>query len=179
MTQRQRIEVKQTLRLKLTTGLRASIEMLKLDATGLAKYLEEQAADNPSLSLIQPLPKDWLPRWTGVLPGAARSDLADASERLAGPGPSLMAHVAAEIDRRMKTPRERAIALALAEALAPTGWIDRPLLAVAREIGCKQAEVEAVLVRLQEIEPVGLFARSLSECLKLQAQEAGLYDRVL
>lgn len=179
MTQRQRIEVKQTLRLKLTTGLRASIEMLKFDATGLASYLEEQAAANPSLVLTQPVPRDWLPRWTGVLPGAARADLPDAGERLAGPGPSLMAHVSAEIDRAMKTPRDRVIALALAEALAPSGWIDRPLLAVARELGCKLAEVEAVLIRLQQIEPAGLFARTLSECLKLQAQEAGLYDRVM
>ena len=176
MTQRQRIEVKKTLRLKLSTGLRASIAMLRLDAAGLARHLEEQAAENPALVLVQPTPRDWLPRWTGVLPGAERVDLAEV---VAGPGPSLMAHVGAEIDRRMKTPQDRRIALALAEALAPTGWIDRPLLAVARELGCRLAEVEAVLHRLQEIEPVGLFARTLGECLKLQAQEAGVYDGVM
>ena len=178
MTQRQRIEVRQTLRLKLTTGLRASIEMLKFDAAGLAKHLEEQAAENPSLTLVQPVPKDWLPRWAGVLPGT-QSDLPDITERVAGPGPSLMAHVSAEIDRRMKVPRDRAIALALAEALTPAGWVDVPLAALARETGCKLSEVEAVLTRLQSIEPVGLFARNLAECLKLQAQEAGLYDRVM
>lgn len=181
MSQRQRIEVKQSLRLKLSTGLLASIEILKADATALNRLLEEQAAENPSLTLIQPVPQDWLPRWNGVLPGAARVDLphGDAAERMAGPGPSLMAHVLAEIDRRMKSPSERKIALALAEALASSGWIDRPLLAIARELGCKLAEVEAVLVRLQETEPVGLFARNLTECLTLQAQEAGLFDKVM
>lgn len=181
MSQRQRIEVKQSLRLKLSTGLLASIEILKADAAGLNRLLEEQAAENPSLTLIQPVPLDWLPRWNGVLPGSARSDLPhdDVAERMAGPGPSLMAHVLSEIDRRMKLPSDRRIAFALAEALAPSGWIDRPLLAIARELGCRLAEVEALLVRLQEMEPVGLFARNLTECLTLQAQEAGLYDKVM
>lgn len=180
MTQRQRIEVKQSLRLKLSTKLLASIEMLKTDAAGLSRYLEEQAVENPSLTLIQPVPKDWLPRWNGVLPGALRGDAPlDMVAQLAGPGPSLMAHVVAEIDRRMQVPLDRVIALALAEALAPSGWLDRPLSAIAREVGCRLQQVEAVVIRLQEIEPVGLFARNLGECLKLQAQEAGLYDPVM
>ncbi|MGV8986118.1 MAG: RNA polymerase factor sigma-54 [Cypionkella sp.] len=181
MSQRQRIELKQSLRLKLSSGLLASIEILKSDATALSRHLEEQAAENPSLTLIQPVPKEWLPRWNGVLPGASQADMqhTDIGERMAGPGPSLMAHVLAEIDRRMKQATEREIALALAEALAPSGWIDRPVLAIARELGCRPAEVETVLGRLQEIEPAGLFARNLAECLKLQAQEAGLYDNVM
>ena len=124
MTQRQRIEVKQSLRLKLSTGLLASIKLLKADAAALAHYLEEQAAENPCLSLTPPVPKDWLPRWNGVLPGASRGDLPrpDIGELAAGPGPSLMAHVMGEIDRRMILTKDRAIALALAEALAPSGW---------------------------------------------------------
>lgn len=173
MAQRPTIEVRQTVQLKLTTGLRASLAILRLDATALEKHLEEQAAENPALVLTPPAPRDWLPRWDGVLPGAPRGDIAE----VAGPGPSLMAHVLAEIDRRMKAPRDRKIAFALAEALAPSGWLDRPLAAIARELGLKVAEVEAVLARLQQIEPAGLFARDLAECLKLQAQEAGIYDR--
>ena len=176
MTQRQRIEVKQTLRLKLSTGLRAAIEMLRQDAAGLTRFLEEQAAQNPALILTPAVPKDWLPRWSGVLPGAARFDL---GEVVAGPGPSLAAHVSTHIGRRMKSPADRKIALALADALAPSGRLDRPVLAIARETGHRLAEVEAVLRRLQEIEPAGLFARDLAECLRLQAQEAGIFDRVM
>lgn len=172
MAQRPTIEVRQTVRLKLTTGLRASLAILRLDAMALERHLEEQAAENAALVLTPAAPRDWLPRWEGVL-GAPRGEMPD----VAGPGPSLMAHVMAEIDRRMTTPRDRRIALALTEALAPSGWLDRPLAAIARELGLKVAEIEAVLQRLQEIEPVGLFARDLAECLKLQAQEAGIYDR--
>ncbi len=90
-----------------------------------------------------------------------------------------MAHVMGEIDRRVKTEKERGIALALAEALEPSGWLDRPVPEIARQAGVRVAEVEAVLRRLQEIEPVGLFARDLAECLRLQAQEEGSYDKVM
>jgi RNA polymerase sigma-54 factor len=178
MEQRQTVEIRQSLRLKLTTGLRAAIEMLRQDATGLSRYLEEQAAANPSLTLIQPTPRDWLPRWSGVL-GAASRARPEVGETAPSPGPSLIAHVTGEIDRRMKTPQDRRIALALAEALDASGWIDRPLSAIAHDLGLRQAQVEAVLTRLQEIEPVGLFARNLAECLRLQAQEAGLFDPVM
>lgn len=182
MTQRPRIEVKQNLRLKLTTGLRAAIELLRMDAAGLTRHLEEQAAENPVLTLQpaplpQPaLPRDWLPRWSGVLPGQERAAF---DQGLAGAGPSLMAHVLAEIDRRITAPRARAIALALAEALAPSGWLEEPLGAIARRLGRPLAEVTQVLLQLQEIEPAGLFARNLAECLTLQAREAGVLDPVM
>ena len=175
MSQRPRLQVTQTQRLQLNAGLQASIRLLRADAAGLTRYLEEQAAENPHLRLDPPplpAPGEWLPRWTGVLPGAP----GDAVGQAAGPGPSLMGHVAAVIDHRMKTPRDRQIALALAEALEPSGWVGRPLAAIARQLGLRLREVEAVLARLQEIEPVGLFARDLAECLRLQAQEEGSFD---
>ncbi len=40
------------------------------------------------------------------------------------------------------------------------------------------AAVEAVLARVQRLEPVGLFARNLAECLALQARDEGWLDPV-
>ena len=178
MSQRPRIQVTQTQRLALNAGLQVSIRMLRADAAGLVRYLEEQAADNPNLRLEPPpLPAmgEWLPRWTRVLPGAPL----DGVELAAGPGASLMAHVLAAIDRRLTTHQDRRIALALAEALEPSGWLGRSVALIAQDLKVTPREVEAVLVRLQEIEPVGLFARDLLECLRLQAQEEGSYDAAM
>ena len=55
----------------------------------------------------------------------------------------------------------------------------RTVAAIAGEVGVSPAEVDAVLTRLQEIEPVGLFARDLADCLRLQAQEEGSHDAVM
>jgi RNA polymerase sigma-54 factor len=176
MKQRSRMTVTQTQRMTLTTGLAASISLLRADAAGLTRYLEEQAALNPQIVLhrIEPAPGEWLPRWTQ----AFAAPVADIDQVVAA-GPSLMAHVVGQIDRLMTTPQDRRTALALAEALEPSGWLGRPLTAVARDVGRPLAEVEGVLYRLQRIEPVGLFARSLAECLRLQASDAGVMDTTL
>ena len=177
MSQRPRITITQTQRLQLNLGLHAAIRLLRADAAGLTRYLEEVAAENPALKLDPPplpAPGEWLPRWTRVFaaPDTGQPEQAAAS-------PSLMAHVLATIDRRITDPKDRAIAQALAEALEPSGWLGQPLSAIAVRLQVKPREVEAVLHRLQEIEPVGLFARDLAECLKLQAQDDGTYDAVM
>lgn len=181
MKSRQRLSVTQTQTLSLTTGLLASIKMLRTDAAGLTRYLEEHAAENPYLALERPVVLDWLPRWTGVLgigtpkPGGDRP----TEERDEAPAPSLIAHVMAEVDRLFAGGRARQIALVLAEAVEPSGWLGAPLAALAVEAKATVAEAEAVLHKLQGIEPTGLFAQNLAECLRLQAREAGVLDAAL
>jgi len=179
MKGRQRIQQTQTQRMQLTTGLQTSMHILRADAAGLTRYLEEQAAANPLIRLEHAVavPSDWLPRWTGMTGPAASGGLGHADET-ASPGPSLMAHVLARIEAAFKPGRQRDIALTLAEALEPSGWLGRTLAAIAAEAGARLAEVEAVLAVLQQIDPPGLFARNLTECLRLQAADSGVLDAV-
>ena len=161
-----------TQRLALNTALTASLRVLKADAEGLTRYLEEFAAENPALVLTPPErgPGDWLPRWTQAF-------AAPSVEATAAAAPSLLAHVMADIDRRITDPDHRKIALHLTEALEPSGWLGRPLALIARDAGCSPAQAQVVLGQLQQIDPCGLFAQSLADCLRLQAVEAGAYDR--
>jgi RNA polymerase sigma-54 factor len=171
MKSRTRISIQQTQRLKLTMGLATSIRILRSDAQGLSRYLEEQAAENPQLVLTRPSGQDWLPRWTQAL-GAL-----DRESDQAAAGASLMAHAFGLVAGMRMTPRETRIGEALAEALEPSGWLGRPLSWIATQVGASLAEVEAVLRRVQaEAEPTGLFARNLADCLRLQAAEAGELD---
>jgi RNA polymerase sigma-54 factor len=174
MKSRTRISIQQTQRLKLTMGLQASIRILRSDAQGLSRYLEEHAAENPQLVLTRPQGQDWLPRWKSVL------GVSGEVPEQAAAGASLMAHVFGLISGlRLPAPEAR-IAEALAEALEPSGWLGRPLSWIATQSGARLAEVEAVLHRLQaESDPPGLFARNLAECLRLQAVEAGELDAAM
>ncbi len=176
MKSRQRLSVTQTQQLSLNTGLLASIRMLRSDAAGLTRYLEEHAAENPYLVLDHPVVTDWLPRWDAALGlGGDRS----MEERDESPAASLIAHVMAEVDRLFPGGRARQIAIVLAEALEPSGWLGAPVMVLAEAAKATVAEVNAVLHRLQRIDPAGLFATSLAECLRLQAREAGLLDATL
>lgn len=174
MKQRSRISVHQTQRMALTTGLATSIRILRADAAGLSRYLEEQAAENPQIILTRPQVQDWIPRW--------KSAFASDAERPepAAAGQSLVAHVLSVIEALRLEPAETRIAMALAEALEPSGWLGRPPPAIAAQLGVSLAAVEDVLARLQQrAEPTGLFARNLSDCLRLQAAEAGELDRAM
>jgi RNA polymerase sigma-54 factor len=175
MKSRQRLSVTQTQKLSLTTGLMASIKMLRTDAAGLTRYLEEHAAENPYLSLERPVVMDWLPRWTGVFGAGSDRPMEDRDE---APAPSLIAHLMAEVDRLFPGGRARQIALILAESVEPSGWLGASVAALGIEAKASAAEVMAVLHRLQDIEPSGLFAQNLADCLRLQAREAGILDPV-
>ena len=179
MTQRPRIVIAQQQRLALNSSLQASIRMLRSDTAGLTRYLEEQAADNPHLRLTPPEAPalgDWLPRWSGVLAYGTR---APAPETAANPQPSLIAHVTSAIQAMRLSRMGQRIALALVEALEPSGWIGRDVKAVADGLGVAEQEVLAILVKLQRIDPPGLFARNLAECLILQAEDLGKADDVM
>lgn len=174
MKQRSRISVHQTQRMALTTGLATSIRILRADAAGLSRYLEEAAAENPQILLTRPQVQDWIPRW--------KSAFASDAERpeQAAAGPSLVAHVLSMVEALRLDPAETRIAMALAEALEPSGWLGRPPHAIAAQLGVGLAAVEGVLTRLQQrAEPTGLFARNLADCLRLQAEEAGELDRAM
>lgn len=167
MKSRNRITIEQTQRLTLTTSLATSMKILRSDAEGLSRYLEEQAAENPSLLISRPIATDWTPRWTSAFgQGAPLPEPAAAA-------PSLVSHAMALVDRLRLQGRDARVAETLVEALEPSGWLGRPIATIAQATGATLREVEAILTRLQaEADPTGLFARSLAECLRLQAAEA-------
>ncbi|MGL4235078.1 RNA polymerase factor sigma-54 [Tabrizicola sp.] len=174
MKSRNRISVEQTQRMALTTGLQTSIRLLRADAAGLSRYLEEAAAENPEIILTRRQVQDWLPRWKS----AFRAD-GEQPEQAAAAS-SLVSHVLGMIEALRLGPAEARIAEALAEALEPSGWLGRSLAAIAAETRASVPAVEAVLRRLQErAEPTGLFARNLAECLRLQAEEADELDAAM
>lgn len=169
-------------KLRMNAGLTTAIQILRFDTTGLTRYLEEQAAENPYLALKPAALQsaDWAPRWVGAFyasqNGAPELDPAAFTQ---SPAPGLMAHVTGQIRRLLPPGRSREIAGVLMVALDPSGWLTLPLSDLAREARASLDELETVLARLQQMEPTGLFARSLAECLRLQAAEAGYLDPIM
>ena len=68
------------------------------------------------------------------------------------------------------------LARILAEALEETGYLTVPLSEIAELTGAPLPSVEQALVLIQGLEPAGVGARSLAECLALQAKAADRYD---
>jgi len=71
------------------------------------------------------------------------------------------------------------LARAIAEMLEETGYLTVPLSDVAAVTGAPLAEVERALALVQSLDPPGVGARSLAECLALQAKAADRYDHIV
>jgi len=69
-----------------------------------------------------------------------------------------------------------ALARIIAEALDETGYLSIPLSEIAEMSGAPVPVVEEALTLVQGLDPPGVGARSLAECLALQARAADRYD---
>jgi RNA polymerase sigma-54 factor len=64
----------------------------------------------------------------------------------------------------------------IVEQLDANGYLTAPLADIAADAGAPLNEVEKALALVQDLDPAGVGARSLSECLALQAKAADRYD---
>jgi RNA polymerase sigma-54 factor len=100
---------------------------------------------------------------------------ADLAARLSQPR-SLRDHLIEQLHLDLPAGPERLIGLHLIDLVDDAGYLREPLAEVAARLGCPLAAVDAVLRRLQQFDPPGVFARSLQECLALQLRDADRLD---
>jgi RNA polymerase sigma-54 factor len=96
-------------------------------------------------------------------------------DSFASDGLSLHEHLVAQAGERFSG-TDLIIATAIIEQIEETGYFLAAPLDLARRLGVPLGEVERVLAIVQGFDPPGVAARSLAECLKLQAREADRYD---
>lgn len=122
---------------------------------------------------------DLLNNWKSATPAGGGgsfdgdySDLEDTAAQMA----TLRDHVEEQIVLTRFSPSERLIALDLADQLDDAGYIQGELEVTAERLGATPAEVTAVLERLQQFDPAGIFCRDLGECLAIQLRRKNRFD---
>ncbi|HYX03941.1 MAG TPA: RNA polymerase factor sigma-54 [Reyranella sp.] len=105
-----------------------------------------------------------------------REDAPDALDFVSERPRSLAVHVLEQIELLFDDREERRIALKLAEGLDEAGYCRLEAPAVAEAVCVSAQMVEAVWARLRQIEPAGLFARTVAECLSAQLAERDRLD---
>ena len=99
-----------------------------------------------------------------------------ALDERGGGDPSLAEHLHAQVGPAAGSAREAAIARWLIDQLDEAGYLETPLREIADLLGAPLGEIEDALRVVQSLDPTGVGARSLSECLALQAIEADRHD---
>jgi RNA polymerase sigma-54 factor len=114
--------------------------------------------------------------WSAAPGSGAGEDGPSIDERGSGDGPSLAEHLHAQVGAAARDRREEFVARALIDQLDEAGYLTLPLGEVAAALGVPLAEAERALGIVQSLDPTGVGARTLAECIALQAQEADRYD---
>ena len=89
---------------------------------------------------------------------------------------TLSEHIQGQLPLLKLSNGDRLVADYLAGQLDEAGYLRMSLAEASENLGIGQARVSSVLLQLQTLEPTGLFATSLSECLALQLRELGTLD---
>jgi RNA polymerase sigma-54 factor len=151
-----------------------------------APVLEAPADTADALAAAAPALADADERWTreyadrggdgSAQRSGSREDAPDALDFVSEKPRSLAAYVLEQIEILFSETNERRIALKLAEGLDEAGYCRLEAPAVAEAVGADIQVVDAVWGRLRQIEPAGLFARTLAECLGAQLVERDRLD---
>lgn len=171
--------------LALTPQLQQSIKLLQLSAMELEQELIQAAEQNPLInyesetSLSDKEPLEQLSHRS--LGGANNSQYSDEDDdrlsRVSLPV-SLVDSLIAQIKLMRISPEEKTLMGFIAGNLNEQGYLDTPLDELAEELatymdpedGSPLEQVKRALIRLQQLEPAGVGARDLAECLRLQLE---------
>jgi RNA polymerase sigma-54 factor len=90
-------------------------------------------------------------------------------------GQSLQEHLLWQLELASLAPRELAIARAIVDAVSDDGYLIESLGEIAQtlrpELECSSEEIALVLARVQALDPAGVGARSVGECIELQLRQ--------
>jgi RNA polymerase sigma-54 factor len=114
--------------------------------------------------------------FTTVGHGGYESDGADTAweQQLGDAAPSLYEHLTRQIQLEFASPQDQMLAIALVENLDEAGYFRGNIKKIAEQFAADIEDVELVLSRCQQMEPAGLFALNLAQCLELQLKDQGL-----
>ena len=155
----------------LNQSMAQAFKIMRMDRAELNEHLANAVEENPFLEADRPAldaPIDRSARNAGYTP-----------EDTSGNPKGLYRHIADQLPLVLDTAEEYRIAQAFLLELEPSGWLGLPLEEIVQKYGFSVDEGRSVLKRLQTIEPAGLFAQDLKDCLRLQAQDRNQLDDVM
>lgn len=187
MAQELRQELKLAQKLVLTPQLQQAIKLLQLTRLELREHINQELTENPVLeetlevpdggsaeeSLIDKLIQDdgayGFPDGYSYRDGFTDSDEKQSFiENSTRKNKSLMDHLIWQITMSDMEIHQAWIAVAIAGNLDDDGYLTTPLNEIADKNDVSVSDVESVLKRVQVMDPVGVAARGLQECLSIQ-----------
>lgn len=186
---KQGLQLKQTLKLTMTLQMQQSLKLLQMAAIDLAQYIERQLEENPLLIKEEDTTSDsdtnsdsstnlYETMDKAILNQAksCRENSDPFLENVQEPKKTLRNKLLDQIHTKFSKPSEQIIALAITDCLDEKGYFTEKTESIAQDLKCTDKDVRKILSRLKEMEPVGVFAKNLEECLRMQLRDRNHLD---
>ena len=188
----QRLNIKHSQSIVMTPQLRQAIKLLQFSNLELSNYIEEEIEKNPFLERKInnniDLPKGtsfekanesdqrWEIPYKNSNTNFQYDELSNIEDRVGEPKKTLRNFLLDQILLEIPEGEERKIALLFLDIIEPTGWINFDMEKFLENNNISEVKTLNVLQKLQKLEPCGVFARDLGECLRIQLEEKKLLN---
>ena len=173
------VSIQQTQKLALTPQMEQSLSVLQMGSEELNQCIEEEVLSNPMVDYAKEPEKKEVRRSQGEGIGYySRKKTEDtdyqsylnaiADEK--SEDTELAEYLRMQLYTKKISPRRQKIGEYLIECLEESGYLKMDMDELAKGIGLSKEELEREIRFMQTLEPCGVFARDLKECLLLQVQ---------
>ncbi len=190
MTIGSNIESRASTTLSMTPRLQQAIRMLQLSVTELDAYVNEQVSENPLLLLeniehpslsLQERPQEFSPDCDDESPNdyahyEEREPIQEASTqnpRLRSEQ-TLQDYLQLQLSVVASCEDEYRIGLVLINCLNAYGYLEADVSEISAQLNVDSRLVEKMINMMKGFDPVGIFSRSIEECLRIQLREKNL-----
>lgn len=157
-------------KLAMTQKMQQSLRILQFNSTDLVDFLREQALDNPlitiKLTADHPDSSSLVTQTNQTTEDKHQAFL----EQLPAEKVSLFDHLIEQIHLNYRDTFLRTLLLYLVGYIDANGYLTLSVATAANQAGTTEIEMLDALTLLQQLEPAGIGARTLQECLMLQTE---------
>jgi RNA polymerase sigma-54 factor len=151
----------QQLKLSLTKELTQAIELLQYSTLELCSFLYEQSLENPFLEIRDNQRTEKYKR-------LHKQEKKDMIENIGASSETLASYLSTQLSMAQLSPEQRRIINYLIHSLDEDGYLRIGESEIANHLAVTVEAVQQAIRVLQSLEPAGVGARSLQECLYLQ-----------
>lgn len=148
-------------KLKLSPQIKLNIKLLQLPLFRLAELIKQQAEENPLLELEESLPDE-----------SFKSNQVEGKqqykETLITKPTTLFEHLSIQLPLVTQSGQQQKIGESIIGNLDDNGYLRISLTEIAQKLKTSKSKVEKMLALVQTLDPSGIGARNLRECLLIQ-----------
>ncbi|GBD66590.1 RNA polymerase factor sigma-54 [Tetragenococcus halophilus] len=155
----------QTQKLAMTQKLQQSIQILQYNTEDLIDYIDNKALENPLLEVIEPSYSSNYSK-----PRKSSGEEMNYLSQIPDNSISLFEHLIDQVHLNYRDTYLRQLVLYLVEYIDLNGFLKISLKEAAEKTGGSAIQLLDALTLIQQLDPAGVGARNLQECLMLQTE---------